>query len=515
MRHVIGACRRLTSRAQSLPRHWLLANLLVVMFVGIGLPGAMTSSAQAKTPGKTYCFKGTCHRVKTISETRREIGRRRIVYASHYDHCRRDKFNPCGLTSSGERFRPDSPDNAASPIYPDGTRLLVWNPSNGNAAVVRINNAGPYWRRRKLDLSRAAAEKLGFRHRGVAKLHIKVLSAPTRAEARYRRNRRYDPVPGFVGAFQSIDTALLSVGRAITGLFGSPVHAVAGRPSPSARNRRLAKLEIRRQRRMDRRLIAGVQRRWRRSAGSPPLPVSKRVALLQPLYQVANIEQELHSQVFGVQIALPSRPPMPPIPVASIFRQERRLKSIAIAQAKLRLKILRATTKQRREYVKRQLRSRQTRLTASSQRTSAKLARLARLPAAGRKTVRKATQRLTLARANGANKRRVKKRRVAALSPSLKTVRRQQRARVRTDRKRKKSISSRSAGVKAKQLETPRAARRSRSKTKLRAQANSRRKSKLARVNRKIKLRKSKSTAPVRRVKLAAWKVAVARGSRE
>ena len=48
--------------------------------------------------------------------------------------CRRDRFNPCGLTASGEAFRPNDADNAASPIYPEGTVLLVRNPSNGEAA---------------------------------------------------------------------------------------------------------------------------------------------------------------------------------------------------------------------------------------------------------------------------------------------------------------------------------------------------------------------------------------------
>ncbi len=183
--------------------------------------------AYAKTPGKTYCFNRICHRVKTLAETRREIGRDRIVQASHYDDCRRDRFNPCGLTSSGERFRANMPDNAASPIYPDGTKLLVWNPRNGRTLVVRINNAGPYYSRRLLDLSRAAAQRLGFAHRGVARLHVRVLSAPSRREARYRRNRRYAPVPGYVGKFRSVSAALWRVSRRHGGWAGNPATTMA------------------------------------------------------------------------------------------------------------------------------------------------------------------------------------------------------------------------------------------------------------------------------------------------
>lgn len=79
----------------------------------------------AKTPGETYCYYGTCHRVKSIAETEALVGFAETLPASFYDSCKKDKLNPCGLTSSGEAFNPDAPDNAASPIYPDGTTLLV------------------------------------------------------------------------------------------------------------------------------------------------------------------------------------------------------------------------------------------------------------------------------------------------------------------------------------------------------------------------------------------------------
>ena len=83
--------------------------------------------------------------MKTIEETAALVGVEELITASHYDDCSKDRFNPCGLTSSGERFHPDRPDNTASPIYPDGTQLLVWSPANKRALVVRVNNAGPYW----------------------------------------------------------------------------------------------------------------------------------------------------------------------------------------------------------------------------------------------------------------------------------------------------------------------------------------------------------------------------------
>jgi rare lipoprotein A (peptidoglycan hydrolase) len=190
----------------------------------VAIPAALTTSVEAKTPGKTYCFVGKCHRVKTIAETQALVGVEQSVTASHYDDCSKDRFNPCGLTSSGERFHPDRPDNTASPILPDGTQILVWNPDNKRALVVRVNNAGPYWGNRTLDLSRAAAEKLGFEGEGVAKLKMQVIKAPEEAETKYVKNREYDPVLGDIGQYASLDDAQrgMAVVLAFKATTGSP-----------------------------------------------------------------------------------------------------------------------------------------------------------------------------------------------------------------------------------------------------------------------------------------------------
>ena len=184
-------------------RLWLVAllTLLGLLVVPVG--------AVAKAPGQRHCHGGVCHRVMTLDETTAAIGKLRRIAASHYDDCRRDRYNPCGLTSSGEVFRPNAPDNTASSIHPDGTILLVRNPSTRHAAVVRVNNFGPFKGNRQLDVSRATAHKLGFAGRGVAPLEVLVVHAPSPEEARYQRKRRYEPVPGFIGPADSIETAYM------------------------------------------------------------------------------------------------------------------------------------------------------------------------------------------------------------------------------------------------------------------------------------------------------------------
>jgi rare lipoprotein A len=177
--------------------------------LALGLVAGWDASApaEAKTPGSTYCFLSVCHRVKTLQEIQELVGKREQLRTSYYDSCSRDRFNPCGLTSSGEAFRPGEADNAASPIYPDGTTLLLWHPQTQEAAVVRVNNAGPYWGERKLDVSRATAEKLGFKGSGTAKLEVEVVKAPAPGEATYRRNRKYEPVPGHIGRYETAEAA--------------------------------------------------------------------------------------------------------------------------------------------------------------------------------------------------------------------------------------------------------------------------------------------------------------------
>jgi rare lipoprotein A len=193
----------------------------------------MPALTEAKTPGKTHCFNGICHYVRTIAETKALVGKTTILKTSFYDDCKKDRFNPCGLTSSGEHFRSWKADNAASPIYPDGTKLLVWHPKTKKTLVVRINNAGPYYGDRKLDLARAAADKLGV-PAGVTNVHVRVLEAPSQKEATYSRGRTYPSVPGYVGIFADIDRAFSDIGRSIASLFQPSTAQAATAEKPAA-----------------------------------------------------------------------------------------------------------------------------------------------------------------------------------------------------------------------------------------------------------------------------------------
>lgn len=70
-------------------------------------------------------------------------------------------------TANGEHFDGRSL-TAAHRTLPFGTRLRVTY--RGKSVVVRINDRGPFIRGRSLDLSRAAAAKLGMIHAGTGRV---------------------------------------------------------------------------------------------------------------------------------------------------------------------------------------------------------------------------------------------------------------------------------------------------------------------------------------------------------
>lgn len=59
--------------------------------------------------------------------------------------------------------------------------VRVTNLENGHTAVVRVNDRGPFHDGRIIDLSYAAAKKLGFHNKGTAKVHVEVVAPNTPA----------------------------------------------------------------------------------------------------------------------------------------------------------------------------------------------------------------------------------------------------------------------------------------------------------------------------------------------
>ena len=78
-------------------------------------------------------------------------------------------------TASGERFDMHEM-TAAHRTLPFGTRVRVTNLKNGREVVVRINDRGPWRKKRVIDVSYAAARKLGMIGPGVARVRLDVVA---------------------------------------------------------------------------------------------------------------------------------------------------------------------------------------------------------------------------------------------------------------------------------------------------------------------------------------------------
>ncbi|MEM9331769.1 MAG: septal ring lytic transglycosylase RlpA family protein [Pseudomonadota bacterium] len=68
-------------------------------------------------------------------------------------------------TASGEWMNPNTM-TAAHRNLRFGTKVRVTNQRNGRSIIVRINDRGPFIKGRVIDLSKAAAAKLGYLRRG-------------------------------------------------------------------------------------------------------------------------------------------------------------------------------------------------------------------------------------------------------------------------------------------------------------------------------------------------------------
>jgi rare lipoprotein A len=89
-------------------------------------------------------------------------------------------------TASGAPYEPRG-FTAAHRNLPFGTVLRVTRSDGGQVVYVRVTDRGPYARGRILDLSRAAAERLGMMRAGVVKIKIEVLEYGPRKPRRRRR----------------------------------------------------------------------------------------------------------------------------------------------------------------------------------------------------------------------------------------------------------------------------------------------------------------------------------------
>jgi len=131
---------------------------------------------------------------------------------------------------------------AAHPTLPMPVRARVTNLENGKSIIVRINDRGPFAKDREIDLSRKAAEVLGFRDKGTTQVRVQYLG----------RAPMYD-----------------SAGRLIR--VQEPATFIAERPRTPDENKRVSAAPVEQ---VEKQTLDG-----RTLADAPPLIASKRYAV--------------------------------------------------------------------------------------------------------------------------------------------------------------------------------------------------------------------------------------------
>lgn len=86
-------------------------------------------------------------------------------------------------TANGEKFNMNAL-TAAHRTLPMGSMVKVKSLTTGKTVTVRINDRGPFAKGRIIDVSKAAAQKLGFMSRGTDRVEISVVSSPRKPASR-------------------------------------------------------------------------------------------------------------------------------------------------------------------------------------------------------------------------------------------------------------------------------------------------------------------------------------------
>jgi len=143
---------------------------LLVLIVGFGILNAQDSNILA------YKDRGIKYYPRYVPKGLVKIGK-----ASWYGKRFHKK-----LTASGERYNMYSM-TAAHRTYALNTILKVTNLANHKSVRVRVNDRGPFYRSRDIDLSYAAAKKIGLAHKGVGRVKIEVISSGRKSKKKIKK----------------------------------------------------------------------------------------------------------------------------------------------------------------------------------------------------------------------------------------------------------------------------------------------------------------------------------------
>lgn len=151
----------------SRPRRWLtIAGALMAIVVGV-------AGAQAVSPGVHFTPASSLNSAPAAHSARPATHHHWFQFgqASWYGHFFQGK-----PTASGQPYNEDAM-TCAHRTLPLGSLIRVTNLRNHRSVVVRVNDRGPVPEDRVIDLSKAAADSLGFEQRGTAPVRVELIAS--------------------------------------------------------------------------------------------------------------------------------------------------------------------------------------------------------------------------------------------------------------------------------------------------------------------------------------------------
>lgn len=167
-----------------------------IRLIGVGLLLTFTAAGCAETELASYALKSaTQHSTGTY-----KVGTPYKIDGVWYYPAEDFDYRESGVASwYGEKFHGKTTANgetydmngltAAHRTLPLPSVVRVTNLENGRSINLRINDRGPFARGRIIDLSRRAAQLLGFELRGTAKVRVEILEAESRQAALIAQGR--------------------------------------------------------------------------------------------------------------------------------------------------------------------------------------------------------------------------------------------------------------------------------------------------------------------------------------
>ena len=147
---------------------------------------AKTGERSGKVVDRRLGVSASPYRPLTYNVSSYKVGAPYKIAERWYSPKKYEHFSETGIASwYGHRFHSRQTANgevfnmyamtAAHRVLPMPSVVRVTNLSNRKSVVVRINDRGPYAHERIIDLSLAAAEKIGFRRKGVTRVRVELL----------------------------------------------------------------------------------------------------------------------------------------------------------------------------------------------------------------------------------------------------------------------------------------------------------------------------------------------------